>query len=32
MSAYTFVAPCLMGVESLVVDELRAQGLDGVRS
>lgn len=32
MSAYTFVAPCLMGVESLVADELRAQGLEGVRS
>lgn len=32
MSAYTFVAPCLMGVESLVADELRAQGLEEVRS
>lgn len=32
MSSYTFVAPCLMGVESLVADELRAQGLTEVRS
>ena len=32
MSSYTFAAPCLMGVESLVADELRAQGLEEVRS
>ena len=27
MSEYSYVAPCLMGVEGLVADELRAQDL-----
>ena len=32
MSEYSYVAPCLMGVEGLVADELRAQDLQNVRS